>query len=83
MPSALNLKAACASLSILLAYGLGSLPFALLVARWWGTPDLQARGQRQPRRRQRRCASSGLTAGVLVALLDIGKGAAACSWPSG
>lgn len=62
-------------LSILLAYGLGSLPFALLVARWRGTPDLRRAGSGNlGATNVARVAGAG--AGVLVALLDIGKGAA-------
>lgn len=63
------------ALSILLAYGLGSLPFALLVARWRGTPDLRREGSGNlGATNVARVAGAG--AGVLVALLDIGKGAA-------
>jgi len=62
-------------LSILLAYGLGSLPFALLVARWRGTPDLRHEGSGNlGATNVARVAGAG--AGALVALLDIGKGAA-------
>jgi glycerol-3-phosphate acyltransferase PlsY len=61
--------------SVILAYLIGSVPFALLVARWWGTPDLRQIGSGNVGATNV-LRASGVTAGVLVALLDIGKGAA-------
>lgn len=61
-------------LSVLLAYLCGSVPFALLVARWWGTPDPRLAGSGNlGATNVARTAGPG--AGVIVALLDIGKGA--------
>jgi glycerol-3-phosphate acyltransferase PlsY len=61
-------------LSVLLAYLCGSVPFASLVARWWGTPDLRRVGSGNlGATNVARTAGPG--AGAIVALLDIGKGA--------
>jgi acyl phosphate:glycerol-3-phosphate acyltransferase len=59
---------------VLAAYLIGSIPFALLLARQWGA-DLRLVGSGNLGAANVMRAS-GLTAGVLVALLDIGKGAA-------
>jgi glycerol-3-phosphate acyltransferase PlsY len=63
------------ALAILLAYMIGSVPFALLLARRWGTPDLRAMGSGNLGAANV-LRASGTTAGLLVALLDITKGAA-------
>jgi glycerol-3-phosphate acyltransferase PlsY len=57
------------------AYLLGSIPFALIVARRWGVDDLRLRGSGNlgASNAMRAC---GVTAGMLVAALDIVKGAA-------
>jgi acyl phosphate:glycerol-3-phosphate acyltransferase len=60
-------------LVLLAAYGLGSIPFALLLARGWGA-DLRRTGSGNPGAANV-LRVSGVTAGVLVAILDIGKGA--------
>jgi glycerol-3-phosphate acyltransferase PlsY len=62
------------ALAVLSAYLLGSIPFALLLARRWGT-DLRVVGSGNPGAANMMRAS-GVKAGVLVALLDIAKGAA-------
>jgi glycerol-3-phosphate acyltransferase PlsY len=59
---------------VLAAYLIGSIPFALLLARQWGA-DLRLVGSGNLGAANV-MRTSGLTAGVLVALLDIGKGAA-------
>jgi glycerol-3-phosphate acyltransferase PlsY len=61
--------------SVLLAYLLGSVPFALLIARRWGAADLHRIGSGNLGATNV-LRVSGVTAGVLVAVLDIGKGAA-------
>jgi glycerol-3-phosphate acyltransferase PlsY len=61
-------------LVILLAYGLGSVPFALLLARRWGGADLRNVGSGNLGAANV-LRASGATAGFLVAALDIGKGA--------
>ena len=61
--------------SLVLAYLLGSVPFALLIARRWGAPDLRHVGSGNLGATNV-LRASGVTAGVLVALLDIAKGAA-------
>src|SRR5258705_11055005 len=59
---------------LLAAYLIGSIPFALLLARRWGADlRLVGRGNMGAANVMR---ASGVAAGVLVALLDIGKGAA-------
>jgi len=60
---------------IVLAYLIGSVPFALIVARRWGAPDLRRVGSGNLGATNV-LRASGVTAGVLVALLDMGKGAA-------
>jgi acyl phosphate:glycerol-3-phosphate acyltransferase len=62
-------------LSIAVAYLLGSIPFALLLARRWGTHDLHLTGSGNIGAANV-FRASGPAAGLLVALLDIGKGAA-------
>lgn len=59
---------------IVLAYSIGSIPFALILARRWGS-DLRLVGSGNLGAANVMRAS-GVKAGVLVALLDIGKGAA-------
>jgi glycerol-3-phosphate acyltransferase PlsY len=61
--------------SVVLAYLIGSVPFALLIAKRWGTPDLRQIGSGNLGATNV-LRASGATAAVLVALLDIGKGAA-------
>lgn len=60
---------------VVLGYLIGSVPFALLLARRWGTPDLRRIGSGNIGATNV-LRASGPTAGMLVALLDIGKGAA-------
>ena len=61
--------------SLLLAYLVGSVPFAWLLARRWGVPDLHAAGSGNIGATNV-IRVAGTTAGLLVALLDISKGAA-------
>ncbi|OLC48438.1 MAG: acyl-phosphate glycerol 3-phosphate acyltransferase [Acidobacteria bacterium 13_1_40CM_2_64_6] len=56
------------------AYVIGSIPFALLLARHWGATDLRQVGSGNLGAANVMRAS-GVTAGVLVAILDITKGA--------
>ena len=63
------------AVAILTAYALGSIPFALLLARRWGAGDLHHKGSGNIGAANV-FRVSGPMAGVLVALLDIGKGAA-------
>jgi len=60
---------------IVAGYLIGSIPFALLLARRWGTADLRAIGSGNLGATNVMRAS-GVTAGVLVAVLDFAKGAA-------
>ncbi len=60
------------TLAVLMAYAIGSVPFALLLARRWGA-DLRGVGSGNLGAANV-ARASGLGAGVLVALLDIGKG---------
>lgn len=60
---------------IIAGYFIGSIPFALLLARRWGTADLRLIGSGNLGAANVMRAS-GITAGVLVALLDLAKGAA-------
>jgi acyl phosphate:glycerol-3-phosphate acyltransferase len=60
---------------VVLAYLIGSVPFALIIAKRWGAPDLRRAGSGNLGAANV-LRTSGVTAGVLVALLDIGKGAA-------
>src|SRR5438046_1268126 len=62
-------------LVILSAYLIGSVPFALLLARRWRVSDLRLVGSGNLGAANVMRAS-GVTAGVLVALLDMAKGAA-------
>lgn len=59
---------------LLIAYAIGSIPFALLLARHWGA-DLRRVGSGNLGAANVMRAS-GVRAGVLVALLDVAKGAA-------
>ncbi len=58
---------------LLAAYAIGSIPFALLLARTWGA-DLRQTGSGNLGAANV-LRASGVTAGVLVAVLDIAKGA--------
>ena len=62
------------TLAVVLAYAIGSVPFALLLARGWGTPDLRRVGSGNLGAANV-LRASGVIPGVLVALLDIAKGA--------
>jgi glycerol-3-phosphate acyltransferase PlsY len=62
------------ALVVLLAYGIGSVPFALLLARRWGAADLRRVGSGNLGAANV-LRASGVTAGLLVAALDIAKGA--------
>lgn len=62
------------TLAILLGYVIGSVPFALLLARRWGGLDLRRIGSGNLGAANV-ARASGVTAGVLVALLDAAKGA--------
>src|SRR5437764_5547400 len=62
-------------LVILAAYLIGSIPFALMLARRWGASDLRQIGSGNLGAANVMRAS-GVTAGVLVAALDMAKGAA-------
>jgi glycerol-3-phosphate acyltransferase PlsY len=57
------------------AYCIGSVPFAWLLARRWGAPDLRRVGSGNLGAANV-LRASGVTAGVLVAALDVTKGAA-------
>ena len=59
---------------IVTGYLIGSIPFALLLARRWGTADLRSIGSGNLGAANV-MRSSGIAAGVLVALLDLAKGA--------
>jgi acyl phosphate:glycerol-3-phosphate acyltransferase len=63
------------TVAILVAYGIGSTPFAWLLARRWGAADLRRVGSGNVGAANV-FRASGVTAGVLVALLDVAKGAA-------
>jgi len=63
------------TIAILLAYGLGSTPFAWLLARRWGAHDLRRIGSGNVGAANV-FRASGVTAGVLAAILDVAKGAA-------
>jgi len=62
-------------IAITAAYAIGSIPFALILARRWGTRDLRRIGSGNLGAANV-WRAAGATAGVLVALLDIAKGAA-------
>ena len=59
---------------ILVAYAIGSIPFALLIGRVWGVDDMRRVGSGNLGAANV-LRVSGLWAGVLVAVLDIAKGA--------
>ena len=59
---------------ILVAYLIGSIPFALILTRRWGS-DLRAAGSGNLGAANV-MRTSGVAAGLLVALLDMSKGAA-------
>lgn len=61
-------------LVIVIGYLIGSVPFALLLARRIGTPDLRQIGSGNLGAANV-LRTSGVAAGILVAALDIGKGA--------
>jgi glycerol-3-phosphate acyltransferase PlsY len=61
--------------AILAAYLIGSIPFALILSRRWGQADLRQVGSGNLGAANVMRAS-GVTAGVLVAALDMAKGAA-------
>jgi acyl phosphate:glycerol-3-phosphate acyltransferase len=63
------------TLAIVAAYLIGSVPFALLLARRWGAADLRTFGSGNLGAANV-LRASGIRAGVLVAILDVGKGAA-------
>src|SRR6185295_10073334 len=63
------------TMAILVAYGIGSTPFAWLLARQWGARDLRRVGSGNVGAANV-FRASGVTAGVLVAVLDVAKGAA-------
>src|SRR6185295_13768728 len=60
---------------VLAAYLLGSIPFALIFARRWGAADLRRAGSGNLGAANV-MRVSGVAAGVLVAALDMAKGAA-------
>lgn len=60
---------------IIAAYLIGSIPFALLLARRWGKTDLRQVGSGNLGAANV-LRASGVRAGVIVAILDIAKGAA-------
>ena len=63
------------TMAILLAYGIGSTPIAWLLARRWGAGDLRRVGSGNIGAANV-FRASGIAAGVLVAVLDVAKGAA-------
>ncbi len=63
------------TLAIIFAYLIGSVPFALLLARRWGAADLRTFGSGNLGAANV-LRASGIRAGVLVAVLDVAKGAA-------
>jgi glycerol-3-phosphate acyltransferase PlsY len=63
------------ALIVLLAYLIGSIPFALVTARRWSVADLRLVGSGNLGAANV-MRTSGVTAGVLVAVLDMAKGAA-------
>lgn len=60
---------------VVLVYLIGSVPFALIIAKRWGAHDLRHVGSGNLGAANV-LRTSGVTAGVLVALLDVGKGVA-------
>lgn len=69
------------ALAIVVAYLVGSVPFALLLARRWGAEDLRRVGSGNVGAANA-LRASGVRAGVLVAVLDIAKGAASVALAS-
>jgi len=69
------------ALAIVVAYLVGSVPFALLLARRWGTADLRRIGSGNVGAANA-LRASGVRAGVLAAVLDIAKGAASVALAS-
>ena len=63
------------TLATVCAYLIGSVPFALLLARRWGAADLRQFGSGNLGAANV-LRASGVRAGVLVAVLDVAKGAA-------
>jgi len=63
------------TVALFFAYLIGSIPFALLLARRWGAIDLRRVGSGNLGAANV-MRTSGVTAGILVAILDITKGAA-------
>src|SRR3954466_6469163 len=63
------------TLAIVAAYLIGSVPFALLLARRWGAGDLGTLGSGNLGAANV-LRTSGVRAGVIVAVLDVAKGAA-------
>jgi len=61
--------------TIVAAYLLGSIPFALILARWWSAVDLRHVGSGNLGAANV-MRTSGIAAGVLVAVLDMAKGMA-------
>src|SRR5215472_10666122 len=59
---------------IVAGYLIGSIPFALLTARRWGTADLRSIGSGNLGAANVMRAS-GVKAGIVVAMLDVAKGA--------
>ena len=62
-------------LAVIAAYLIGSIPFALLLARRWGKTDLRQVGSGNLGAANV-LRATGIRAGVIVAVLDIAKGAA-------
>src|SRR6185295_18321757 len=60
---------------VLAAYCIGSVPFAWLLVRRWGATDLRQVGSGNLGAANV-LRASGVSAGVLVAVLDVAKGAA-------
>jgi acyl phosphate:glycerol-3-phosphate acyltransferase len=60
---------------VVIGYLIGSIPFALLLARRWGASDLRLLGSGNLGAANV-LRTSGVKAGVLVAVLDVAKGAA-------
>ena len=63
------------TLAIIVAYLIGSVPFALLLARRWGAADPRTFGSGNLGAANV-LRASGIRAGVIVAVLDVAKGAA-------
>ncbi len=61
--------------AVIVGYLIGSVPFALLLARRWGRTDLRQVGSGNLGAANV-LRASGVTAGIVVALLDVAKGAA-------